>query len=186
MGFLEWLGNFVGQLFPPWVIVPKTHVAVRQRNVPLPLIVKRWWPGVVIRHCGPGFVFKIPFIDEVWEVPVTIESDDLDNIEAETKDGLVYDISPVLQWKVSNPIKAAFEVSDYENSLKNEARAIVLKWVNGREGLIDVTVMSAECTELVKKIGSDWGCFVRSMTFNSCARPWEIKELQHSIMMPKQ
>jgi len=181
VGFLEWLGNFVGQLFPPWVIVPRTHVGVRQRNIPVPAFLKRWWNGVYVRDCGAGFVFKIPFIDEVWELPVTIESEDLENIEAETQDGLVYDVSPVLQWKVQNPLKAAFIVSNYEESLKNEVRAVVLKWINAHEGLIDVTAMSEECSVLARQIGADWGCFIRSVSFNSCARPWEIKELQHSF-----
>jgi hypothetical protein len=182
MGVLEWLGQLLSELWPPWVIVPRTHVGVRQRNVPLPNFLKRIWDGTIRRVCGSGFIFKTPFLDEVWELPVTLESEDLDNIEVETADGIVYDISPVLTWKVSNPLKATFDVSNYEESLHNRVRAIIVSWANRQNGRINVEQMERECTELVRKIGSEWGCFAQGVTFNSCARPWDVTELHHRIV----
>jgi len=181
VGFLEWLGEFLHEIFPPWEICPKTHRAVRQRNVPLPAILKSRWTGVLIRDCGPGWALRIPFIDELWQLPVTYESDDLENVEVETADGIVYDVSPVLTWRVSNVIKATFDVSNYENSLKNDVRAAVVAWANRQDGRLNVGKMSEECTKLAKPLGSEWGCRVQKVTINSCARPWQTYELQHRV-----
>lgn len=198
MAVLEWLGWLLKQLFPPWIIVPRTHTAVRQRNLPLPA---RWKTclngrrmfglliipedGSWIRDCGSGWVFQMPFIDETWELPVTYESEDLENVEAETADGVVYMISPVLTWKVFNPIKAAFAVQNYEDSLKNAIRAVVVEWVNLQHGRIDVRRMSEECTAVIKSMGKDWGCSAKLITFNSCAPPWSAHELRHILPLPR-
>lgn len=189
MGILEWLGQIFSELFPPWDLVPKTHVGVRQRNLPLPHFLKTlcnrvsFLPddGIFVKMCGPGFVFKIPFIDEVWHLPVTFESEDLENIDAETHDGLKYQISPVLTWKVWNPLKACFAISNYESSLKNEVRAVIVRWVNAQTGRLDVQRMERECSAKVQEIDNDWGCKAQRVSFNSCSQPWQHQEIVHRL-----
>ena len=183
MAFLEWLGNFVSSFFPPWEIVPATHVGVRQRNVPLPSFVKKWWDGVIKRDCGPGFVFRIPWIDEVWQLPVEVESEDLDNVACQTADGEVYDLSPALTWAVNkrSTLKACFDVSNYENSNKNAVRAIIVEYVNERRGLLDLKDLNEECSRRAARVGADWGCVNKRVACNSANRNWSISEMRHSL-----
>ena len=107
-------------------------------------------------------------------------SEDLENVEVETGDGQVYDLSPVLEWKVANPLKACFAISNYESSLKNAVRAMVVLTANRHTGRLDLQQLTAECTDQVRRIGGDFGCRCRTLTLNSAARPWTIHELRHS------
>jgi hypothetical protein len=203
VSILEWLGNFLREFFPPWELVDATHTGVRQRNIPVPAGFRRWadsqrahgrkflWlihyapPGCVIkRDCGPGFVFKVPFIDQVWELPTEYESEDLDNVQFETLDGTVYNVSPVLTWKSSNPMKSAFSASNYERSNKNAALAKIVAWGNKQSGTIDVDEMSRETTKLVKEVGSEWGCRNKEVTFNYCAPTWSEQVIRHTVEGP--
>lgn len=203
MGFLEWLGQLLASFIPPWELVPKTHTGVRQRNMPIPAVVKTWCDRqrrdgrrflgfmhyapehcVYIRDCGSGFALKIPFIDEIWQLPTTLESEDLLDLKAETKDGTVYELSPVLTWKVANTTKACFDVSNYEESLKNAVRSIIVRWVNSWEGPLNVTVMEKEVSALVRAMGAEWGCFTKGLSFNSCSCAWQRYELMHQFVEP--
>jgi len=151
MELLAWVAEFLGEFFPPWAIIDPTNTGVRCRSIPMPVKFKKWadgkrflWMllipphGQIIREVGQGWVFSIPFIDEVWDLPTQYASDDLANIECETADGEVYDISPVIEWKVFNPVKAATEVMDYEDSLANRVRSIIVAWVSKQHGRISV------------------------------------------------
>lgn len=194
MGILEYLGQFFAELWPPWRVVPVTHTAVRQRAIPLPAPFRRWADGrrvlgfliippkgVIIRDCGCGFVFRIPWIDELDEVPVELVSEDLENIEVETASGRTYDISPVLRWKTRNPIRFVTEIHDAEASMKNEVRSTILKWANQQDDRIDVRRLETECTELVREFGAEWGCFLQGVSVNSCAPPWDYHEVTHRL-----
>jgi hypothetical protein len=212
MSFFEWLAEFIQQFIPPWEIVPKNYCAVRQRSIPLPAAFKHWadndgrgrflWvfrrpfylfvmrlmppEGVIIRDCGCGFVFKIPLIDLVTQVPVKFVSQDLMNVEVETRSGKVYDLSPVLWWKTTNPIKAVTEVDDFEDSLKNATLASILRWVGTLEDSLRVADLEAASAEILKtpsgsNVGTEWGCYAKAVSANSCAPPWEVKELWHRL-----
>jgi regulator of protease activity HflC (stomatin/prohibitin superfamily) len=142
--------------------------------------------GLIIRDCGCGFVFKIPLLDRIDQVPVKYVSQDLENVEVETRSGKVYDLSPVLIWKGVNAIRAVTEVDDYEMSLKNAVRAACLRWANAQADTLLIEELEAASDRILKtsggfNVGTEWGCYAKAVTANSCAPPWQVQELRHVI-----
>ena len=77
-----------------------------------------------------------------------------------------------------------FDVSNYEESLKNAVRSIIVRWVNSWEGPLNVTVMEKEVSALVRAMGAEWGCFTKGLSFNSCSCAWQRYELMHQFVEP--
>lgn len=183
MAILEWLAYILREVFPPWDIVGPDEEGVRIRSVPLPQFLKKFieingGKTQVVRHLTPGFVFSVPFLDEVRKANVRYGKADLENIEVETADGVVYDISLVLEERVFNTVRALVEVELHYNGLIAAVQALVVRWANNKTGRLRVDDLLMECGPAIRDLGPDWGHKVRGIEVNSIAPPWERKEIE--------
>ena len=84
----------------PFVMVPQQHL----------MLIERF--GKYVRPLNPGINFKIPFVELVaYHHSLKEQVLDVDSQTAITKDNVKVKIDGVLYYKISDPVKAAYEVS---------------------------------------------------------------------------
>ena len=90
----------MSKLFLPFVIVPQQHVMVIERF------------GKFVRTFGPGLWPKIPLIELVaYHHSLKEQVLGIDSQTAITKDNVQIKIDGVLYFKITDPVKASYEVS---------------------------------------------------------------------------
>jgi regulator of protease activity HflC (stomatin/prohibitin superfamily) len=68
--------------------------------------------GKYVRPVNPGFNFKIPFVESVaYRHSLKEQVLDVDSQTAITKDNVKIRIDGVLYYKITDPVKASYEVS---------------------------------------------------------------------------
>jgi modulator of FtsH protease HflC len=72
--------------------------------------VTRYGSLVSAKPEGPGFHFKVPFIDEVHTIRMSIDKIPLDKVKVKTTDNQFVEVDLNLTYRVYDPFKALFQV----------------------------------------------------------------------------
>lgn len=90
----------MAKMLSPFVLVPQQHLMVIERF------------GKFVRVLEPGFQFKLPFVELVaYHHSLKEQVLDVDSQTAITKDNVKIKIDGVMYFKITDPIKASYEVS---------------------------------------------------------------------------
>jgi membrane protease subunit HflC len=77
--------------------------------------VTRYGSLISSKPVGPGFHFKVPFIDEVHTIRMSIDKIAIDKVKVKTTDNQFVEVDLNLTYRVYDPFKAMFQVGSMGN-----------------------------------------------------------------------
>ncbi len=117
---------------------------------------------------GPGIVIVLPIIDKAIKMDLRVVSIDLASQKALTKDGVEVNVDATVYFRVLDPAKVIFTVSDYASATAMLAAAVLRDVI----GMVDLDTLLAQREEIAKKIAS---------IIDEHVSPWGIKVLTVAI-----
>lgn len=137
--------------------------------------IKRWR----LRHAeavedtvvGPGFIWHWPFyIDQITATNVVFETISLDDIQLETKDGIVIDVVPVVGHSVLDVRKLLLEVENAKDGIADALGGAIFEAVRQRtmeEIRNDPNFTRKVLTTVRKRASERFGIEVESLYFHA-------------------
>ncbi|MGE5423003.1 MAG: slipin family protein [Ignavibacteriales bacterium] len=145
------------------------------------------WQRVVIlrlgkfqRMVGPGMFFIIPIIDEavVW-LDMRVRTTFFTAEKTLTKDNVPVNVDAVMFWIVTDPMKAALEVEDYQKAVAWAAQT-ALRDIIGKTELYEMLVGREQIDEDIKRLidqrTEPWGISVHSVEIRDVVIPPELQD----------
>jgi regulator of protease activity HflC (stomatin/prohibitin superfamily) len=129
---------------------------------------------------GPGLFWIIPLIDRVplW-VDLRVRTTGFAAEKTLTKDTVPINVDAVLFWIVTDAVKAALEVADYEEAVAWAAQT-ALRDILGRTELANILVgresIDHELRKLIDERTHDWGVSVRSVEIRDVVIPPDLED----------
>lgn len=148
LAWLNDLAQWFGRWFPRLTLVHPTHRGVR------------FGRGGSVKEVGPGLVFYWPMIHDLVQVPVTTISFQTNSqtlwLEA-SSDGMVPIVAVIgnaIQFKVTDPVKAAVAALSFHAIVDNRVQAAVAKhWRGDLEDMSWCAAAHAEAAESLVPYG---------------------------------
>jgi len=149
-------------------------------------IAKQWERVVVLRLgkfqslAGPGIFFIIPIIDEVpiW-IDLRIRTTYFAAEKTLTRDNVPVNVDAVMFWVVTEPIKAALEVEEYQKAVFWAAQT-TLRDVIGKTELSDMLTgrerLDEELKIMIDARTESWGVSVHSVEIRDVMIPIELQD----------
>ncbi|MGE5417304.1 MAG: slipin family protein [Acidobacteriota bacterium] len=149
-------------------------------------IADQWQRAVILRlgrfHklAGPGLFFIVPIIDEtaMW-IDTRTRSTFFTAEKTLTKDNVPVNVDAVMFWIVTDPIKAALEVEDYQRAVTWAAQT-ALRDIIGKTELYEMLVgrelIDQKLRELIDLRTEPWGAAVRSVEIRDVMIPPELQD----------
>jgi len=149
-------------------------------------IAKQWERVVVLRlgkfHslAGPGIFFIIPIIDEVpiW-IDLRIRTTYFAAEKTLTRDNVPVNVDAVMFWVVTEPIKAALEVEEYQKAVFWAAQT-TLRDVIGKTELSEMLTgrehLDEELKVMIDARTESWGVSVHSVEIRDVMIPIELQD----------
>ena len=149
-------------------------------------IAKQWERVVVLRLgrfkrlAGPGIFFIIPIIDEVpiW-IDLRIRTTYFAAEKTLTRDNVPVNVDAVMFWVVTEPIKAALEVEEYQKAVFWAAQT-TLRDVIGKTELGEMLTgrehLDEELKVMIDARTESWGVSVHSVEIRDVMIPLELQD----------
>lgn len=99
--------------------------------------------GRLKRTLGPGWYWKVPFVDKVRKVTVSEQTIDMPNQTVGTLDGRMVTASGYIRYRIVDPAKAILGLYDYDMSLMREAMKEIASVIASRASTTQQEVEAA-------------------------------------------
>lgn len=168
------IGTFVALLVISGLIAWGIKVADQWQRV----VVLRL--GKFKRLAGPGIFFIIPIIDEaaIW-LDMRVRTTFFTAEKTLTKDNVPVNVDAVMFWVVTDPMKAALEVEDYQKAVTWAAQT-ALRDIIGKTELYEMLVGREKIDEDIKRLidqrTEPWGISVHSVEIRDVVIPPELQD----------
>ncbi|PWN49837.1 hypothetical protein IE53DRAFT_387927 [Violaceomyces palustris] len=169
------IGGTFGQL-PCCFCCPNPFKEIKQGSVGL---VSRF--GKYYKSVNSGLVQINPCSESIRVVDIKIQISEVPQLVVITKDNVSITIDSVLFWHVTNPVRAAYGISDVRAALIERSQTTLRHVVGSRnlQSLIsDREQVAAEIEEIVESVAEKWGVQVESILIKDI---FFSKELQESL-----
>jgi len=119
----------------------------------------------------PGFVLLIPFIETLQRRHVRQQTLRLANQRIMISDGLIFNISAVVIFRVKDVYRALFEIDDLDQSLSDLSMGVLRDVLSGKSHteLYDLDVIAAELLEQLREKAEEWGVEFNQFKLTDCA-----------------
>lgn len=119
----------------------------------------------------PGFVLLIPFIETLRRRHVRQQTLRLANQRIMISDGLIFNISAVVIFRVKDVYRALFEIDDLDQSLSDLSMGVLRDVLSGKSHteLYDLDVIAAELLEQLREKAEEWGVEFNQFKLTDCA-----------------
>ncbi len=128
---------------------------------------------------NPGFVLMIPFIDSLRRHHVRQQTIRLDNQKVMMQEGLIFNVSAMVVFKVKNIYSALFEIDDLDSSLEDFSMA-TLRDILAKKSyheLSDMELIAKELLEKIQEKADEWGVQFLTFKLTDCAPTQETAPL---------
>jgi regulator of protease activity HflC (stomatin/prohibitin superfamily) len=107
----------------------------------------------------PGFVLLIPFAETLQRRHVRQQTIRLENQTVVTTEGLVFNLSAFLLFRVEDVYKAMFEINGLSSALTDfiQGHLKVVACAKDRSGILDAKAIAEEVRKLIEPKASEWG-----------------------------
>jgi regulator of protease activity HflC (stomatin/prohibitin superfamily) len=107
----------------------------------------------------PGWYLFFPLVQKITYVTVTPQVEDLRAQSIMTSDGFSMAVSGAVEYSIRDPIKALFNVQDFDKSLKNLSLGAVLDYVTTHtlEQCKNVEEIKGVVRKALREHVNDWG-----------------------------
>ncbi len=142
--------------------------------------------GRVVRDKGnkpvvyePGFLMMIPFIESLPRHHVRQQTTRLHNQKVTLKDGLIYDVSAIVIFRVSDIYKALCEIDDLDGSLADVSVGVLRDELSSRnhDNLSNTVEISTGLLQRLKDRAGSWGIELMEFMLVDCAPTPEVAPL---------
>jgi len=108
---------------------------------------------------APGFVFMIPYIDKLQRRHVRQETVRLDYQKIMFKDGMIFQVSAMLLFTVTDVFKAMFEIDGLNDAVETFGLAILREELSSRshKDLADHEKIGKALLDRISQKGEEWG-----------------------------
>lgn len=153
----ELLGHLYESIIPFIVIQPYERAVVTRL-------------GTFKRELEPGFHWRIPFFETVFNDHVTPRVDHLVGLSTTTKDGKAVGFDAVVTWRISDLRKATFEVTDLKDAIADTcAGQIGTTLADATWDAIRSGEVIENLTAVVRKRGWKWGVEITNVQLSGIA-----------------
>lgn len=148
-------------------------------------IVKQYEKGVVLRLgkfkevINPGLNFVIPFIETLIHVDVREKVINVDPQKVITKDNVSVTVDAVVYYKVVDPVKAEFEVEDFDMAATTLAQTNLRNLIGDKsldETFVARDIINTNLREVLDEATNGWGVKVTRVEVQKIEPPPEITE----------
>jgi regulator of protease activity HflC (stomatin/prohibitin superfamily) len=151
-----------------WDWIAKAATSLRMIVLVLPgqrgVICRR---GQVKEVREPSLSFVIPIIDDATVVCVAEQVEDLRTQSVTTADGKAIMVSGKIRYRVEDPVKALFDVYDWDAALADEALGVIATECMKRsfKECLNHLDLANEILKAVRRVAKKWGIEVTGFTF---------------------
>ena len=119
----------------------------------------------------PGFVFLIPFVEKLKRHHVRQQTHRLSDQEVMIKDGLIFNVSAVVIFRVTDIYKALFEIDVLDKSIVDLCMGIMRDVLTEKkyDELANMEDISNELLRRLKEKASEWGVEFIQFNLTDCA-----------------
>ncbi len=148
-------------------------------------IISQGQKGVILRLgkfkavVDPGLNFVVPFIDSLITVDVRERVINVEPQKVITKDNVSVTVDAVIYYKVVDPVKAEFEVEDFDTAATTLAQTNLRNVVGDKtldETLTARDVINASLRDVLDEATHGWGVKVTRVEVQKIDPPQEISE----------
>lgn len=154
-------------------------------------IIRPWEKGVVVRlgryhsTLDSGINFVVPFIDEVIRVDMREQVINVEPQKVITKDNVVVLVDAVIYTKVIDPVKAEFEIENFELAATTLAQTTLRNLIGDKtldETLIARDTLNAALRDTLDEATHNWGVKVTRVELQRIDPPADITEAMSKQM----
>lgn len=148
-------------------------------------IINQAEKGVVLRLgkfknlADPGLNFILPYIDTLIRVDIRERVINVEPQKVITKDNVMVTVDAVIYYKVVDPVKAEFEVEDFDTAATTLAQTNLRNVIGDKlldETLVARDVINASLRDVLDEATHNWGVKVTRVEVQKIDPPQEITE----------
>ena len=148
-------------------------------------IVNQSEKGIVLRlgkyqrTVGPGVNFIFPFIEELIKIDVRERVINVEPQKVITKDNVTVTVDAVIYYKVVDPVKAEFEVEDFDTAATTLAQTNLRNLIGDKtldETLVARDVINTNLRDVLDEATQNWGVKITRVEVQKIDPPPEITE----------
>lgn len=127
----------------------------------------------------PGLNLILPYIESMIKVDIRERVINVDPQKVITKDNVTVTVDAVIYYKVVDPVKAEFEVEDFDNAATILAQTNLRNLVGDKtldETLVARDVINTHLREVLDEVTNNWGVKVTRVEVQKIDPPVEITE----------
>jgi len=135
--------------------------------------------GKYQRTVGPGVNFIFPFIEELIKIDVRERVINVEPQKVITKDNVTVTVDAVIYYKVVDPVKAEFEVEDFDTAATTLAQTNLRNLIGDKtldETLVARDVINTNLRDVLDEATHNWGVKVTRVEVQKIDPPPEITE----------
>jgi regulator of protease activity HflC (stomatin/prohibitin superfamily) len=127
----------------------------------------------------PGFVFMIPYIDKLQRRHVRQETVRLDYQKIMFKDGMIFQVSAMLLFTVTDVFKAMFEIDGLNDAVETFGLATLREELSSRshKDLADHETIGKALLDRISQKGEEWGVKFHAFKLTDCSPTVETEQL---------
>ncbi|MCX7996958.1 MAG: SPFH/Band 7/PHB domain protein [Patescibacteria group bacterium] len=148
-------------------------------------IVRQNEKGIVLRLgkfkevINPGLNFVIPYLEQLITVDIREKVINVDPQKVITKDNVTVTVDAVVYYKVIDPVKAEFEVEDFDTAVTTLAQTNLRNLIGDKtldETFVARDTINASLREVLDEATNGWGVKVTRVEVQKIDPPPEISE----------
>lgn len=148
-------------------------------------IINQFEKGVILRlgkyrsTADPGVTFIIPFIESIIKVDMREKVINVEPQKVITKDNVTVTVDAVIYYKVVDPVKAEFEVEDFDLAATTLAQTNLRNLIGDKtldETLVARDVINTNLRDVLDEATHGWGVKVTRVEVQKIEPPPEITE----------
>lgn len=139
-------------------------------------VLNEYEHGIVLRFgkfhksIESGFIWKIPFVDEIMHCRNSVTTMSTKNQTLTTKDGEQITIESIVKYKIFNAKKYLLEVDDAIDAINDITQGKIKQLVNTKDWNEIRELKDIELKELVSNEAKDWGIKIFYVTITSLVK----------------
>lgn len=149
------------------------------------VIVRQFERGIVMRFgkyhrlLQPGINFIFPFLDSVINVDVREKVINVEPQKVITQDNVTVEVDAVIYYKVVDPVKAEFEVEDFDYAATTLAQTNLRNIIGDKtldETLVARDIINENLRDVLDEATNNWGVKITRVEVQKIDPPIEISE----------
>lgn len=135
--------------------------------------------GKFKKECSTGFHFKIPLVDNVYEVRKTVATINVNPQTLTTKDEKTIVISSVIKYNIEDPVKYFMNVENASDVLNDVAQAKIRSIVSAKTWEELTKVKNSDFKAKIAEDAKNWGINIHYITITDLAQIKTFRLIQH-------